>query len=254
MGGAGVGICRQLRCKWWEGSCGSELEDGNGKTYLIYQSLDRKSWNRINTAEDIDSSRQVKKEFTYTGKAETYTVPYGGIYSLSLFGAQGGNYGSYAGGAGGSVTGRFYLYKGERLTVTVGGRDGYNGGGKASQYGTGGGMTSLVSDKKGTLLVAGGGGGATVLYDGYPGGSAAGLRPSGNAGQDGASGGGGGYRGGLSGELVYHVHSGIMTTGKTVIPPIPIRTLPPVIPTTITLSAGMPWSTTAVGAGTRIIM
>ncbi len=184
--------------------------DGNGKTYLIYQSLDRKSWNRINTAEDIDSSRQVKKEFTYTGKAETYTVPYGGIYSLSLFGAQGGNYGSYAGGAGGSVTGRFYLYKGERLTVTVGGRDGYNGGGKASQYGTGGGMTSLVSDKKGTLLVAGGGGGATVLYDGYPGGSAAGLRPSGNAGQDGASGGGGGYRGGLSGELVYHVHSNVL--------------------------------------------
>lgn len=181
--------------------------DGNGKTYLIYQSLDMKSWNRINTAEDIDSSRQVKKEFSYSGRAETYTVPYGGIYSLSLSGAQGGSYGSHAGGAGGSVTGRFYLYKGEKLTVTVGGKDGYNGGGKASLYGTGGGMTSLVSDKKGTLLVAGGGGGATVLYDGYPGGSAAGLRPSGSAGQDGASGGGGGYRGGLSGELVYHAHS-----------------------------------------------
>lgn len=181
--------------------------DGNGKTYLIYQSRDMKTWNRINTAEDIDSSRQVEKNFSYTGKAETYTVPYGGIYSLSLSGAQGGDYGSHAGGAGGSVTGRFYLSKGETLTVTVGGKNGCNGGGRASLYGTGGGMTSLVSDKKGTLLIAGGGGGATVLYNGYPGGSAAGLRRSESAGQDGASGGGGGYRGGLSGKLVYHTHS-----------------------------------------------
>lgn len=180
--------------------------DGKGKTCLVYQSLDLKSWNRINTAEDIDSSRSVEKAFSYTGKGETYTVPYSGIYTLSLSGAQGGSYGSHAGGAGGSVTGRFYLYKGEVLTVTIGGQNGYNGGGSASLYGSGGGMSSLASNRKGTLLIAGGGGGATALYDGYAGGSDAGVGSS-AAGLSGASGGGGGYRGGLSGELIYHEHS-----------------------------------------------
>lgn len=180
--------------------------DGKGKTYMVYQSLDLESWSRINTAQDIDSGRSVEKTFSYTGKGETYTVPYSGIYTLSLSGAQGGNYGSCSGGAGGGVTGKFYLYQGEVLTVAVGGQDGYNGGGAASLYGSGGGMTSLVSDRKGTLLIAGGGGGATALYDGYAGGSDAGVSSSGTAGLSGASGGGGGYRGGLSGELVYHEH------------------------------------------------
>lgn len=181
--------------------------DGNGKTYLIYQSPDLQNWNRINTAEDIDNSRSVENTFSYTGKEQTYTVPYSGIYTMILSGAQGGNYGSYEGGMGGSVSGSFYLYRGEVLTVTVGGQNGYNGGGTASVYGAGGGMTSLASDKKGTLLIAGGGGGATALYGGYPGGSAAGVASSGSTGLGGASGGGGGYRGGLSGEMIYHEHS-----------------------------------------------
>lgn len=181
--------------------------DGRGKTYLIYQSRNLQTWSRINTAEDIDSSRSVEKAFSYTGTAQSYTVPYSGIYTLAVSGAQGGGYGGYTGGAGGSVTGRFYLYQGELLTVAVGGQNGYNGGGAASLYGTGGGMTSLVSDKKGTLLIAGGGGGATALYNGYAGGSEAGVVSSGSTGLSGASGGGGGYQGGLSGELIYHEHS-----------------------------------------------
>lgn len=181
--------------------------DGNGKTYLLYQSRNLQTWRRINTAEDIDSSRTVEKTFSYTGTAQTYTVPYSGIYTLTLSGAQGGNYGSHTGGAGGSVAGSFYLYRGEILTVTVGGQNGYNGGGTAFLYGSGGGMTSLVSDRKGTLLIAGGGGGATALYNGYGGGSAAGVSSTGSTGLSGASGGGGGYQGGLSGELIYHEHS-----------------------------------------------
>ena len=70
-------------------------------------------------------------------------------------GAQGQSYGSYTGGYGGSVTGTFWLRKGEILTYVVGGQNGYNGGGNASSFGNGGGMTSVVSNQKGTLLIAG---------------------------------------------------------------------------------------------------
>ena len=53
------------------------------------------------------------------------------------------------------------LRRGEQLTYAVGGQNGYNKGGRASNYGNGGGMTSVVSDRKGILLIAGGGGGAS---------------------------------------------------------------------------------------------
>lgn len=87
-------------------------------------------------------------------------MPYTGLYTIDALGAQGKSYGSYTGGYGGSVTGTFWLRKGEVLTYVVGGQDGYNGGGSASSFGNGGGMTSVVSNQKGTLMIAGGGGGA----------------------------------------------------------------------------------------------
>ncbi|MCM1188360.1 MAG: InlB B-repeat-containing protein [bacterium] len=182
--------------------------DGNGKTYRIYQSRNGTDWVRINAVDDIGNERSVDRQFGFSGGQEQYVVPYGGIYTISLSGAQGGGSGGFSGGKGGSVTASFYLYQGEILTVTVGGQNGYNGGGKAQNYGVGGGMTCVESDRKGLLLTAGGGGGATALFDGYPGGSEAGLLPSGSTGQNGASGGGGGYRGGISGELIYHDHCG----------------------------------------------
>ncbi|MCM1026198.1 MAG: InlB B-repeat-containing protein [Roseburia sp.] len=181
--------------------------DGKGKTYRLYQSRNGADWAQINSVDDISNGKTVDLQFSFSGGEEKYVVPYGGIYTLSLAGAQGGNNGVFSGGLGGSVTASFYLFQGEVLTVTVGGQDGYNGGGKGERYGAGGGMTSICSDRKGLLLVAGGGGGATPLSDGYPGGSDAGLLPAGQAGEDGASGGGGGYRGGLSGELILHEHS-----------------------------------------------
>lgn len=181
--------------------------DGNGKTYRLYQSRDLRDWIRINAVDDIGDERNVDRQFAFTGSPKQYVVPYGGIYTISLSGAQGGRSGRFLGGAGGSVTASFYLYQGEVLTVTVGGQNGYHGGGAAAGYGVGGGMSCVESDRRGILLIAGGGGGATALLNGYPGGSEAGLLPEGSAGQSGASGGGGGYLGGVSGELIYHEHA-----------------------------------------------
>lgn len=181
--------------------------DGKGKTYRLYQSRNGKEWTLINSAEDIADEKRIEREFSFSGSAERFEVPYGGIYTISLSGAQGGDSGDFSGGLGGSVEASFYLFQGENLTITVGGRDGFNKGGKADRYGVGGGMTEVSSDLRGLLLAAGGGGGATLMSDGHPGGSEAGLRIDGQSGEDGAAGGGGGYRGGISGEQICHEHS-----------------------------------------------
>lgn len=131
-------------------------------------------------------------------------------------GAQGQSYGSYTGGYGGSVTGTFWLRKGEILTYVVGGQNGYNGGGNASSFGNGGGMTSVVSNQKGTLLIAGGGGGAFSHGNGNAGGSAASVI-DGNAGQAGMAGGGAGYQGGTAGERLVHHHTSACDTSRSII-------------------------------------
>lgn len=181
--------------------------DNNNKTYMIYQSRDRENWTRINTAEDISNDKTVKEEFSYKGSTKKYTVPYTGFYTLTAEGAQGGNYGSKKGGLGGSVSGKFWLQKGEVITYTIGGQDGYNGGGTATMYGNGGGCTVVSSNKKGTLLIAGGGGGATITGNGNAGGSSASVISTGINGESGGAGGGGGYRGGKAGEYITHTHT-----------------------------------------------
>ena len=182
-------------------------QDGRGKAYLVYQSRDGREWTKINEADDISNSHSVDITFGYTGKQQTYTVPYTGIYVLTANGAQGGNYEEFHGGAGGSVTARFWFRKGEILTFTVGGQDGHLNGGKASVYGNGGDSTIVSSDQKGVLLIAGGGGGASVMGDGGAGGSVAGL-VEGSDGEDGMSGGGGGIEGGSAGVVIKHYHTG----------------------------------------------
>lgn len=196
--------------------------DGRGKTYLLFQSLNAgmADARKITEADDVGNAVSVGKEFGYTGTAETYAVPYAGIYTVSLSGAQGSGYGSLSGGRGGSVSLRLWLEKGERLTVTVGGSNGYNGGGSGTLYGNGGGKTTLSSDKKGLIAVAGGGGAASSMGAGGAGGSQASLTGDGNGGS-GAAGGGGGYSGGSAGELLYHEHDAAVCgyhvhTGDTV--------------------------------------
>ena len=196
--------------------------DGQGKTYLLYQSRNpgMTDAKRINAVDDIGSNISVSRDFGYTGYAEEYTVPYSGIYTLSLSGAQGSDYGTRTGGKGGSATLKVWLVKGEKLTVTVGGRDGYNGGGTGSMFGNGGGKTTVYSDRRGLLAVAGGGGAASQMGNGGAGGSEASLTTGGDGGA-GAAGGGAGYYGGNAGELIVHSHSddcyisGTKTAGST---------------------------------------
>ena len=182
-------------------------QDGSGKVYLVYQSRDGREWTKINEADDISNSHSVDITFGCTGKQQTYTVPFTGIYTLVANGAQGNHYEEYYGGEGGSVTARFWLRQGEILTFTVGGQDGYLNGGKAMLYGNGGGSTIVSSDQKGVLLIAGGGGGASIMGNGGAGGSVAGL-VDGSDGEDGMSGGGGGAEGGSAGAVIQHYHTG----------------------------------------------
>ncbi|MBR4095420.1 MAG: InlB B-repeat-containing protein, partial [Bacteroidales bacterium] len=178
--------------------------DGQSKTYMIYQSTDNKNWTLVSDSEDISNSNQVKRTFSFTGKEQTYVVPYTGLYTLKVNGAQGKDYGGCKGGYGGSIVGKVWLEKGEKITFNIGGQNGYNGGGSASAFGNGGGCTTVISNIKGTLFVAGGGGGATMIADGGMGGSAASNLSTGYSGESGGAGGGGGYRGGTAGEAVYH--------------------------------------------------
>ena len=179
--------------------------DQNNKTYLVYQKREDGAWIWVNSANDISSTTIINQAYNFEGQFKQYTVPYTGLYTIDALGAQGKSYGSYTGGYGGSVTGTFWLRKGEVLTYVVGGQDGYNGGGSASSFGNGGGMTSVVSNQKGTLMIAGGGGGAFSHGNGNAGGSAASVI-NGNNGQSGMAGGGGGYQGGTAGERIDHYH------------------------------------------------
>lgn len=179
--------------------------DQNNKTYLVYQKREDGAWIRVNSANDISGTTIINQAYNFEGQSKQYTVPYTGLYTIDALGAQGKSYGSYTGGYGGSVTGTFWLRKGEVLTYVVGGQNGYNGGGSASSFGNGGGMTSVVSNQKGTLMIAGGGGGAISHGNGNAGGSAASVI-NGNNGQSGMAGGGGGYQGGTAGERIDHYH------------------------------------------------
>jgi len=183
-------------------------QDKQQKTYKIYRSTDGKSFVPVASAtENVSGVKLAEKTYTYAGNIQTYVVTHAGFYTLTASGAQGGSYGSYSGGKGGTVSARFFLSKGERLTITVGSVSGYNGGGTASIYGRGGGRTTIVSDKRGTLLVAGGGGGAAPSGAGGAGGANTQLRTDQQAaGQNGYAGGGGGYIGGKAGEHIVHTH------------------------------------------------
>lgn len=185
--------------------------DKKDKTYQVLQQKESGAWEQLASATEKNDSPAVSKSFPYAGYERTYTVPYTGTYLLTAAGAQGGGYGIYRGGKGGSVTARFFLEKGEKLTYATGGQNGYGGGGSASAYGSGGGFTKVTSDRKGTLLIAGGGGGASPSGNGGSGGSSASLTGTaslqGAGGQNGMAGGGGGYRGGTAGENIIHRHT-----------------------------------------------
>ena len=180
--------------------------DQKDKTYLLFQKRENGSWIRINAADDISSVTEVNIREAYCGEEKEYVIPYTGLYTIAARGAQGQDYEVNKGGYGGSVSGTFWLQRGEKITCFAGGKNGVNGGGSATDYGNGGGMTSVVSDRKGTLLIAGGGGGASPAGDGGEGGSMAGVTGE-SSGQAGMAGGGAGYLGGCAGEKIVHYHT-----------------------------------------------
>lgn len=180
--------------------------DQNNKTYLVYQKRENGAWIRVNSADDISSTTVISEAYSFEGQEKQYTIPYTGLYTIKALGAQGASYESYTGGYGGSVGGKFWLRKGDVLTYAVGGQNGYNSGGNATDYGNGGGMTSVVSDQKGELMIAGGGGGASPGGNGGNGGSAASVI-DGHDGESGMAGGGAGYQGGCAGEKIVHHHT-----------------------------------------------
>lgn len=100
-------------------------------------------------------------DFNYTGVTQDFVVPEDGIYTLEVWGAEGGTSGY--GGKGGYSKGNITLTQGQTLKIVVGGTSGYNGGG--SGHGrpedSGGGGTDIRKSTALTdrVIVAGGGGG-----------------------------------------------------------------------------------------------
>ncbi len=180
--------------------------DTQAKSYKLYESKDGQNFSLLYGAEETTTRNNTEKDFAFRGASETYTVPYSGFYTITAQGAQGKAYSDKSGGKGGQVTAKVYLTAGERLTVTVGGQNGYNGGGSATAYANGGGATTIQSNLKGTLVIAGGGGGASMAGNGGAGGSST-SNVSTSAGQSGPAGGGGGYQGGTAGIYVTHTHT-----------------------------------------------
>lgn len=154
---------------------------------------------------------QVTCTFTFTGSAQSFTVPEG-VTSLAVTatGGRGGNSETILGGAAAVATGQLTVAAGDALYIQVGGNGGdgdgqagYNGGGAGGTGANGGGGASDVRTGTGELadrqIVAAGGGGAGDTYIG----GAGNLAPTGPAGQAGGGGGGGGgatdVAGGLGG-------------------------------------------------------
>ena len=145
-------------------------------------------------------------DFDYTGSVQSVDLPKG-IYKFECWGAQGGTYSSYTGGAGGYSVGTITLTSDTTLYVYVGGQPaaqttigvttgGFNGGGNGCSryysgtysYGQGGGGATDIRLSEDSLyarvIVAGGGGGSssdTALTTKYGGGLSGGSSVSGYA-------------------------------------------------------------------------
>lgn len=170
-----------------------------------------------------DVAASAKIDFTYTGKSQAISLPKG-KYIIECWGAQGGSYNTYYGGAGGYSIGTLTLTKDSTdLYIYVGGQPasttatgatpgGFNGGGQGCSrnyngtysYGQGGGGATDVridkDDLYARIIVAGGGGGSSsenALTTKYGGGTSGGSPTSGygatqtTAGTNGAFGQGG---------------------------------------------------------------
>lgn len=128
-------------------------------------------------------------EFDYTGHEEQMEILLDGVYSLEVWGAQGGDYTvSRLGGAGSYSYAEVELTKGDKLYINVGGKGSgpctvdddtckatFNGGAKGGQFIAAGGGATHIATKSGQLfdvpindvyIIAGGGGGGNSNENG----------------------------------------------------------------------------------------
>lgn len=155
---------------------------------------------------NIITNQSGTNTFNTSTATQTKTITYGGIYTITASGAQGGNFGSNAGGRGATVSANFMLNPGDVISFRVGGqgRAGGNSTGGATTDSTkganGGDATYVYLTRNGVqslIMVAGGGGGASV---GAIGGNAGGyVSGTAGAGTNGVAGGGGGIQDGTWG-------------------------------------------------------
>jgi hypothetical protein len=120
------------------------------------------------TASILGTLTYGQEVYNFTGNIQTYTVPEGVHHiQIEAYGAQGGNSGSFSGGLGASMEGRFEVEPGQVLNILVGEWPGDRNNG-------GGGGTFVVEKRTDEpLIIAGGGGGAsgdcTFPANGMPG-------------------------------------------------------------------------------------
>ena len=147
-----------------------------------------KEGNQGPSQQDCDSEYQgttLEGFVTVDGGIQQWIVPASGTYTIDLHGAKGGNGsygGSYVGGLGANMQGKFDLEEGQILNILVGQK------GTSTYEGGGGGGSFVVKEDDTPLIVAGGGGGAGGYGDGVNG-------VTETSGTDGAAGGAGGVNG-----------------------------------------------------------
>lgn len=176
-GHSGNGYCRITVIKCNSTALYGKLNGSMKKATSIYFKMNNKIYGI-----GADNSSNTNMNFSYTGSVQTATLD-PGKYILECWGAQGGSYSSYSGGAGGYSIGTITLSQRTNLYIYVGGQPatqtstgatsgGFNGGGAGcsrtynySTYGQGGGGASDIRIGQDSfyarVIVAGGGGGSS---------------------------------------------------------------------------------------------
>lgn len=176
-GHSGNGYCRITVIECNSTALYAKVNNSLKKATSIYFKMNNKIYGI-----GADNSSNTNMNFSYTGSVQTATLD-PGKYILECWGAQGGSYSSYSGGAGGYSIGTITLSQRTNLYIYVGGQPatqtstgatsgGFNGGGAGcsrtynySTYGQGEGGASDIRIGQDSfyarVIVAGGGGGSS---------------------------------------------------------------------------------------------
>lgn len=180
-GHSGNGYCRITVIECNSTALYAKVNNSLKKATSIYFKMNNKIYGI-----GADNSSNTNMNFSYTGSVQTATLD-PGKYILECWGAQGGSYSSYSGGAGGYSIGTITLSQRTNLYIYVGGQPatqtstgatsgGFNGGGYRNTYKGGGGATDIrigTDSLYSRVIVAGGGGsdGSSSQSGGYAGGT-----------------------------------------------------------------------------------